>query len=174
MWPFKRILKFVKLLNSETSATSIALALSLGMFLGFVPLLTLQGFLALAVVLFFRVNLSGALLTFLVFWPVSKVLEGPFDALGVALLESPSLVGLWTFLYNTPGFSMMGTNHSVTLGATLVASLLFPVLFFLSRSLVRKYRRRFNERWTKIAAVNAFRGSWVVRIYSWFDSPFHS
>lgn len=170
---FKTILKLVKLLNSETSANALAAAFSLGMFLGFVPLLSLQGLLAIAIVLFLRVNVMAAFLSFFVFWGVSKALEGPFDALGVALLESPSLVGLWTGLYNAPVLSMMGTNHSVSLGSTLVAAALLAPFFFAARGLIRKYRVRFNERWTSFGAANAFRGSWVYRIYSWFDSPFH-
>ncbi|GEM_PF-3421105 len=173
MWIFKSIVKLVKLLNSETSATSLGLAFSLGMFLGFVPLLTLQGLAVLAVVLFFRVNLSGTILFFFPFWAASKALQGPFDSIGVSLLESPALLGLWTFLYNAPGLSLMGTNHSVTLGATLVATALVGPFFMASRALVRAYRGKVSERWAKLGAANALRGSWVYRIYSWIDSPFH-
>ena len=55
------LVKALKLLNSETAAASIAASVALGMFLGLVPLLTLQALLVLAVVLFLRVNLMAAI-----------------------------------------------------------------------------------------------------------------
>ncbi len=170
---FKYLVKLVKLLNSETSSRALALAFSLGMFLGFVPLLSLQGLLAVAIVLFFRVNLFATFLTFCVFGLVHKALRGPFDALGVALLENSSLTGVWTWFYNTPGVSMMGTNHSVMLASSIVGILLLLPFFFFSRSLIDRYRVKMSERWAQFGVVQAFRGSWVYRIYSWFDSPFH-
>ncbi len=170
----KYLVKLVKVLNSETSAAALGLALSLGMFLGLVPLLTLQGLLALAAVLFLRVNLASAFLTLAVFKLAGLALRGAFDALGTSLLENTSLTGLWTFFYNAPVLSFMGTNHTVTLGATITALLLLAPVFLVSRALILAYRGRFSEWWTRLTIVNAFRGTKVYRLYLWLDSPFHS
>ena len=165
------LVKFVRLLNSETSATSIALAFALGMFLGLVPLLTLQGIAVLLVVLFFRVNLTAAFFTMAVFKLAGLALRGAFDAMGCSLLDSASFVGLHTWLYNGP-LSSCSLNHSVTLGATLTAALLLVPVFVVSRLLINAYRTTLNERIAQMSIVNAFRGSRIYKIYEWLDSPY--
>ncbi len=48
MLVLKFLVRFVRLLNSETSSAAIALAFALGVFLGLVPTLTLQAFAAMS------------------------------------------------------------------------------------------------------------------------------
>jgi uncharacterized protein (TIGR03546 family) len=168
----KFLVKFVKVLNSETSAGSLAAAIVLGMVLGLVPFLTLQALLALLVVLFFRVNIAAALLGFALFKLASLPLGSFFHAVGSGLLEKESLFGFWTWMYNAPLLSLMNTNHSVTLGATLVAFFLAPLLFLLSKLLINQYRERFNEWFAQLGIVTAFRGSKLYQLYQWIDSPF--
>lgn len=170
---FRCLVKLVKLLNSETSSLALALALSLGMFLGLVPILSLQGLLAAGIVLFFRVNIAAAFLAFCIFKLAALGLGGLLDALGVAVIEAPALTGLWAWLYNAPVLSLLGTNHSVTLGGTIVAAALFAPVFLGARALIESYRAWFNERWTQLAVVNAFRATKLYRAYLWLDSPFH-
>ncbi len=165
------LVKLVRLLNSETSANSIALAFALGMFLGLVPLLTLQGIAVLMVVLFFRVNLTAALFTLALFKLAGLALRGPFDALGCSLLEKPSLLGLHTWLYNSP-LSACSLNHSITLAATVTGLLLVAPVFFISRALINAYRTTINERMAQLGIVNAFRGSRIYKLYEWLDSPY--
>lgn len=167
----KFLVRFVRLLNSETSAAAIALAFALGVFLGLVPILTLQAFAALLVLMFFRVNMTAAFFSMAVFKLLSLALAGTFDKLGVTLLESPGLAGLHTWLYNSP-LSLCGLNHSTTLGATATAALLFVPVFALSWWIVNAYRRSFSEWWTALGIVNAFRGSKIYKIYAWLDSPY--
>jgi uncharacterized protein (TIGR03546 family) len=172
MVAFKLLVKFVKVLNSETSAASLAAAAVIGMVLGLVPLLTLLPMLAILVLLFFRVNIAAALLGLAVFKLASLALGGFFNSVGVSLLENESLFGLWTWMYNAPVLSLLNTNHSVTLGATVVALVLALPVFAFFRWLVNQYRERFNEWFAQLGIVTAFRGSKLYRLYEWIDSPF--
>jgi len=167
----KVLFKFVRLLNSETSATALALAFALGAFLGFVPVLTLQAWVVLAVVLFFRVNITATLFTWGGCKLLSLVLKGAFDGIGVALLESGGLRGLWTFLYNSPLY-LCGTHHSTTLGGTVVGLALFLPVLLSAKAAVNFYRGRFNEWWSQFGLANAMRASKLYRLYAWIDSPF--
>jgi uncharacterized protein (TIGR03546 family) len=169
----KLLVRLVRLLNSETSSPAIAAAFALGMVLGLAPFLTLQAWLALVVILFLRVNLTAALFATAACKLIALGLTGPFDRLGVSLLEAPSLAGLWTWLYNSP-LSICNTHHSTTLGATVEALALAAPLFFAVRILVDLYRSRFSEWWSALGIVAAFRGSKLYRLYLWLDSPFQS
>lgn len=169
---FKLLVKFVKVLNSETAAASLAAAAVLGMVLGLVPILTLLPMAAIVVLLFFRVNIAAALLGMAVFKLSSLALGGFFNSIGVALLENESLFGFWTWMYNAPLLSLCNANHSATLGATLTALALALPVFVVAKFLVNQYREKFNEWFSQLGIVTAFRGSKLYRLYEWIDSPF--
>jgi len=169
---FRLLVKFVKVLNSETSAASLAAAAVLGMVLGLVPLLTLQAMLALLVVMFFRVNIAATFLGLAVFKLAGLALGGTFHSIGAALLENESLFGFWTWMYNAPLLSLCATNHSVTLGATIAAIVLAAPVFLGAKFLVNAYRERFNEWFAQLGIVAAFRSSKLYQLYVWLDSPF--
>lgn len=169
---FKLLVKFVKVLNSETAAASLAAAAVIGMILGLIPILSLLPMVAIVVLLFFRVNIAAALLGMAVFKLASLALGGFFHAVGAGLLEKESLFGFWTWMTNAPLLSLMDTNHSVTLGATLTALVLALPVFLGSRWLVGQYRDKFNEWFSQLGVVTALRGSKLYRLYQWIDSPF--
>ena len=174
MFVLKLLVKLVKVLNSETSAASLAAAVTLGMVLGLVPLFTLQAALAVLVLLFFRVNIAAALLGFGLFKLGALALGGLFHSIGASLLENPSLFGFWTSMVNAPVLSLCALNHSVTLGATLAALALAAPLFLAAKALINLYRERFNEWFAQLGIVTALRGSKLYRLYEWLDSPFGS
>jgi uncharacterized protein (TIGR03546 family) len=165
------IVRFVKLLNSETSSTALGLAFALGLFLGFVPFATLQAFAALAVVLFVRVNVTAAFVTFGAAKLLALALGPTFDRLGVSLLESEALAGLWTLLYDSPLY-FCRLHHSVTLGGTVAGLVLFVPVFLASRFLVDLYRKRVDEGLAQSRILTLWRGSRLYRIYTWIDSPY--
>ena len=169
---FKLLVKFVKVLNSETSAASLAAAAVIGMILGLLPIVTLLPMVAIVVLLFFRVNIAAALLGLAVFKLASLGLGGFFNSIGVPLLEKESLFGLWTFFYNAPVLSLLNFNHSVTLGATIAALVLAVPVFLVFKAMINQYRERFNEWFTQLGIVAAFRSSKLYKIYEFIDSPF--
>ncbi len=172
MIALKLLVKFVKVLNSETASASLAAAVVLGMFLGLVPILTLQGIAAVLVLLFFRVNIAAALLGLAVFKLLGLALGGTFHGIGASLLEKESLAGFWTWITNAPLLSLCALNHTITLGGTLAALALAAPVFLAAKFLVDQYRERFNEWFSQLGVVTAFRGSKLYRLYLWLDSPF--
>ena len=163
--------RLVRLLNSETSASALALAVALGLFLGLVPLFTLQAAAVILVLMFFRVNLTAALFSFAVVALLRPAVAPALDRMGVSLLESASLAGLWTFLSNSP-LALCGLANSLTLGATLAASVLLLPVFFGVRAGVAVYRNRLSERIAQLAVVNAVRSGKLYRLYERLTSPF--
>ena len=170
MLVLRLLVKAIKLLNSETAAGSLATAVACGLVLGLVPLLTLQALLVVAGVLFLRVNLTLTLVSMGVWKLVALGLRGPLDGIGVALLETEGLTGVWAALYQSP-LAMLDTHHATTLGATLAAVALVLPVWGCTLLGVRAYRRRMSERWAQRAAAGAGQTSWLVRLYTWADAP---
>lgn len=170
MLVLRLLVKAIKLLNSETAAASLATAVACGLFLGLVPLLTLQALCVVAAVLFLRVNLTLTLGSMGLWKLVALGLHGPLDRLGVACLEHDGLTGLWAALYHSP-LASLDTHHATTLGATLAALVLVAPVWALTLVGVRAYRRRMSDRWAQRAASGAGGTSWLVRLYTWADSP---
>jgi uncharacterized protein (TIGR03546 family) len=163
----KQIFGFLKLLNSETGTNQIAAGVAFGFILGMAPSFSLQTILVLILVLFFRVQIGAATLSAFFFKFAAWVFDPVFDSAGRALLEAPSLSGVFTTLYNMPLVPFTRFNNSVVLGAGVISFALFPVIFLLSVKLIGKYREvvvtRFKETkfWKLIKSTS---------LYKWYYS----
>lgn len=168
------LFKLVNVMNSETSARSLAAAVGLGFFLGLVPLLSLQGGVVLAIVLFLRVNLSLALASTL----FGKLLLGPllentFHELGVSLLEREDLYDTWSSLANHSLLSYALLNNSVALGSTVVALAALVPVWFVGSLLVGFYRSRIEQRLMQSKVVTTFKSLKIYNLYRTVTSPFN-
>jgi uncharacterized protein (TIGR03546 family) len=167
----KLLFNLVKVLNSETSAAAIAAALAIGMGMGLIPILSLQWALLALVLLFFRVNLTVALVAFGLCKLAAIGLNGPLDALGTSLLENEGLRGLWTAFFHTPALWLFQTHNSVVLGSTVAALALAGPVFLLADFLVRLYRQNLEERLATSRVAMAFNALRIVQLYRRFVSP---
>ena len=61
-------------------------------------------------------------------------------AIGASALENPSLQGLWTTLYNMPIVPYTRFNNTIVMGSFLFATVAAIPLYFLTRTLIIKYR----------------------------------
>lgn len=168
----RTLFKLFKVMNSETAAESLAAALALGVFLGLVPLLSLQAGIALLVILFLRVNVTLALVTALATGVLFEALEPSLHGLGVALLDHGGLQGWWALV---DGHALLGTMHltnSVALGGTVVGLIALPLVGSLGLYLVRAYRHRV-EGWVQRSRGMAFLKSLrIVQLYRSVTQPF--
>lgn len=171
MFILKTILKIIKVLGSETAPASIAFALVLGMMLGLNPLLSIQFFLILFIVLIFRVNIASTLFSMAVFKLLSFPLDPYLHKTGVFLLEKESLNGLWTWMYNTAPFPLTRFYNSVFLGGIAASLALTPVVFIAGMSIVLIYRHKLEPaiRNSRIAKVIA--ASKMYKLYVTLTSP---
>ncbi len=130
----------IKLLNSETGRNQIAAGVAVGFILGMSPMLSLQSLLILVCLVLFRIQIGAALLAAFFFSFVAYLLDPIFDRLGGAILEMSSLKPLFTTLYNMPVVPWTRFNNSIVIGAGVTALVLCPAIFFVTRTVVSKYR----------------------------------
>ena len=131
----KMIAKFLKVLNSETEPGQISLAFCLAMILGLTPLMSLHNLLVILLVLLVRVNLSACILGWVFFSGIAYILDPLFNLIGLAVLTSQGLEGLWTSLYNITLFRLAKFNNSIVMGSLLFSLICFIFQFYQELSL---------------------------------------
>jgi uncharacterized protein (TIGR03546 family) len=136
----KAIAKLIKVLNSDAAPGQIGAAVGFSMIAGFTPFWSLHNLLVLFLVLVLRVNLSAFLLGLAVFSGLAFGLDPLFDKLGLWVLTSDSLNGLWTAMYNRTLWRVERFNNTVVMGSLLASLVLFFPLLLLSNLLIRQYR----------------------------------
>lgn len=162
----KQLFAFFRMLNSETGTNQLAVGLTLGMFLGFSPFLSLQTFLVLFILLFFRIQIGAAFLAAFFFKFVAFLFDPVADILGRQLLEMQALRQLWVTLYNMPIIPFTRFNNSIVMGSFAVAVVLFVPVYFLFKKLIEKYRitvvLRFKQTkfWKAVSATKFY--NWYV------------
>ncbi len=161
----KQIINLIRLLHSETGQNQIAAGLAFGVFLGFAPFLSIQTFFVLFIVFLFRVQLGAVFLSAFFFKFIAFLLDPAADILGRYALESPALKDLWTFMYNKPLLPMTRFNNSIVMGSFIVSLILCPILFFVFRKLVIKYRLQVA---TKLEATKGWKAFKATKFYGWY------
>lgn len=159
----KQLFGFLKLLNSETGHNQIAAGIAAGFILGMTPMLSLQTFLVFICIFFFRIQAGAAFLAAFFFAFAGWLLDPVFHNVGIAVLEMPALQGLFTTMYNVPLLPLTRFNNTIVMGSGVITILLSPVVFFVSRSLILKYRvtvvARFKQTkfWKAVQATSFYK-----------------
>jgi len=161
----KMIAKFLKVLNSETEPGQISLAFCLAMILGLTPLMSLHNLLVILLVLLVRVNLSACILGWVFFSGIAYILDPLFNLIGLAVLTSQGLEGLWTSLYNITLFRLAKFNNSIVMGSLLFSLICFIPLYFLFNQIIRKYRVNVLEWVQKTRLMKAFKANKIYKAY---------
>jgi len=165
------LVKLFNALNSDSSSRQIALAISLGFVFGLSPLFTLHNFLLLLIVLFVRVHIGSFILAAGFFSGLSYLLSSVIVQLGEYLLTNEELNGLFTALYQLDLFKLAHFHHTYTLGAVVLGLLLALPLYFLSNTLIKKYRLHIKAFFEKLRIVKALKASKLYRLYSELTAP---
>jgi uncharacterized protein (TIGR03546 family) len=157
--------KLLKALNSDSSPWQLAAAFAFGMVMGLTPILGLHSVVLLFVVLFFRVNVTG----FLVSWAVFSLLAIPLSMmlsdLGESLLLNEGLQSFWTILYNSYVGQLSQFYHTVTLGSLVVSLTLFPFVLIFSKKLIEQYRQKFMQWVNQWRVVQFIKGTNFYQLY---------
>jgi uncharacterized protein (TIGR03546 family) len=157
--------KLIKALHSDAGPWSLAFGIALGMIFGLTPLISFHNLIVLFVVLFFRVNLSTFLVSWAVFSLLAFALDPMMDRLGEAILTSQVLQGMWTSLYNTAIGRISQFYNTLVMGSLALSLLLAPMVLFMSKVLVTKYRELFLARVEQWKVLQMLKGSRVYQIY---------
>jgi len=161
----KMIAKLFKVLNSETEPGQISLAFCLAMILGLTPLMSLHNLVVILLMLLVRVNLSACILGWIFFSGIAYILDPLFNLIGLAVLTSKGLEGLWTSLYNITLFRLAKFNNSIVMGSFLFSLIFFIPLYLLSNQGIRKYRVYVLEWVQKTRLMKAFKANKLYKTY---------
>lgn len=161
----KQIFNFLKLLNSDTGTYQIASGLTIGMFLGFSPFLSLQTLLVIFVLFFFRIQFGAAFVAAFFFKFIAFLVDPMADILGRKVLEADSLRPLWVTLYNMPIVPFTRFNNSIVMGSFIVALIFSIPVFFLFKMMIEKYRATVVARFKQTKFWKAFT---ATKFYNWY------
>ena len=161
----KMIAKLFKVLNSETEPGQISLAFCLAMILGLTPLMSLHNLVVILLMLLVRVNLSACILGWIFFSGIAYILDPLFNLIGLAILTSKGLEGLWTSLYNITLFRLAKFNNSIVMGSFLFSLIFFIPLYLLFNQIIRKYRVYVLEWVQKTRLMKAFKANKLYKAY---------
>jgi uncharacterized protein (TIGR03546 family) len=170
----KQIFSFLKLLNSETGTTSLAAGIACGFILGMGPFLSLQGLLILLIALIFRIQIGAVFLSAFFFSFIAWVFDPFFHMLGMSLLEMSTLKPLWTTLYNLPLIPFTRFNNSIIMGAGVLALILSPFIFVLSKALIKRYRVAVVERFKQTKLWKVIKSTTLFKWYYQYDKLYNS
>jgi uncharacterized protein (TIGR03546 family) len=170
----KQVFGLLKLLNSETGQNQIAAGIAAGFILGMSPSLSIQTLLVFLCLVIFRVQMGMAFLSAFFFKFIAWLLDPAFHLVGSALLEMPSLQGLWTQMYNMPIVPLTRFNNSIVMGSGVLAIVLSPVIFFAGRSFVVKYRETVVARFKETKAWKMVKATSFYGWYATYDKHFGS
>ena len=134
------IFKFLRELNSATSAKMMVLSIVFGLIAGFLPAVNFFTFVIFFVVLIFRIPIGLFLASFSFFEFLGYFLDPVFHKTGAFLLKSSFLEPLWTFLYNIPLFRWSGFNNTIVMGSLVLGIVFGIILYFVLSKLILIYR----------------------------------
>lgn len=169
----KQIFAFFKLLNSDKGTNQIAAGIACGLILGFAPMFSLQTLVVIFLLFFFRIQIGAATLSAFFFAFPAYIFDPLFHKVGVLILESDSLTPAFTALYHLPIIPFTKFYNSVVMGAGVVSLILFPIVFFLSKVLILKYREKVVARFQSSKFWKAVKATSFYKWYAKYDELYN-
>ncbi len=163
----KQILKLIQLLHSENGSKSIAIGIALGFVMGFTPILSLQGFLIVLILLLFRVQIAAALLSWLAFSFLPLMMSKSLNSIGLYVLQHEILNPFWTKLYQAPIFPLTQFNNSIIMGGFIAGVIGAPLVYLIFLYLVKKYRNTIGSKLDQTKFIKFIKAS---KLYNWYTA----
>jgi uncharacterized protein (TIGR03546 family) len=164
----KLLQSLFKTLHSEGTPGQVAAGMMLGAGIGLTPLMSAHNLVLFAAIVLLNVSFGGGMLGMALFTPLGFLLDPLFDRIGLALLQAPSLQGLWTQWYNIPLVPYTNFNNSVTLGSFVLWLVATIPLYFLGKLAITRYRATYGARVMNSKFIKGLKASKVYNVYSWF------
>lgn len=158
--------KILKVLRAGPSPNQVAAGITFGMILGMMPGFSLYSLLIILIIFLLNINISGAILGWMIFKLCAYILDPVFHDIGFSLLaETDGLREFWTALYNLPLFPLSNFNNTVVLGSFVFSLILILPVFFLSKTGIVQYREKIEPKVHKLKLVQAVRSSKIYDYY---------
>ena len=161
----KLIQSIIKTLHSDGTPGQVAAGIALGSALGLTPLMNVHNLFIFALIVLLNVSFGGGMLGWMLFVPLGFLLDPVFHAIGLRLLEAPSLRSMWTDWYNTPLVPYTNFNNTVVLGSVVGWVVLVVPIFFAAKWGVARYRATIGERVRQSRFYKAITAS---QVYNWY------
>lgn len=162
---FTYLIKFIRLIGSETEPLQISMAFALALFFCFTPVLSVHNILVVLFVLMFRVNIMAFVFAWLVFSGFAYFLDPLLNQFGQFILTYPSLEPTWTELYNSSWWRITRFNNTQVMGGFAAALLAFVPVVLLFNSLIKRYRKHVVAYIKKSRLYNFLQNSkWFARV----------
>ena len=132
----------------ETSSRQLALSAVVGMYFGFIPVVTLQWWILAVCVLVLRFNLAMTVASSLCFATLSLVLEPIFTSIGYYFLTHfRTLVPLWAWMHHAKVIPFTRFNNTYVFGSALVCIVLSTPVFYIMSFIILHCREGFYHFW---------------------------
>ena len=161
----KLIQSIIKTLHSEGTPGQVGAGIAIGSVLGLTPLMNVHNLIIFSLVVLLNVSFGGAMLGWALFVPVGFILDPVFHAVGMELLQAPSLRPLWTSFTNTPLVPYTNFNNTVVLGSFVGWVVLGVPIFFAARFGVARYRATIGE---KVRQSRFYKAVTASQVYNWY------
>lgn len=156
--------KLVLALVSSNTPHQIAIAYALGSVIGLTPSNMPLTVLIMAILCVFNVNFTAGMLSAAIHAVFAPALFPLAHQWGVALLiDTKSLNGVWTALYNMPIFPLFNFNNTVMLGMLILSICALIPNYLVMRVFVRVYRDSLHPMLMKLKFVQAIKASKFVQ-----------
>ena len=100
---------------------------------------------------------------------VGFMLDPVFDIIGGQVLEIEALSGVYTMMYNMPIIPFTKFYNSVVMGAGVVSIALFPIVFFIGKKFIYKYREVVLSRLKETKIWKAVKATAFYKWYAKYD-----
>ena len=168
---FKTLSNFLKLLNSETAPSQLAMGLGFGMMVGLTPLTSLHNLVLLFIVFLFRINLSMFFLGLAVFALLSFALDPLFNVIGYwALVDLHWARPFWIEITSGAIWPFFRFNNTIVMGSLLVSLALFIPLILFSLRGIHIYRISWREKIRESRFVKALKATALYSLYEKYES----
>lgn len=127
-------------LNHAGKPWQIAMAIALGMLVGFTPISSVHNIAVLFIVLIFNIHFSIFLLAVSFFGVIGLMLDPLFASIGKLILTSEGLESIFTSWYNDPFCHLTYFNNTITMGSLVISLILFFFVYKISSYMLVKYR----------------------------------
>ena len=170
----KYLRKFITALISGNTPHQIAMGFSIGVFMGLTPSNFIINLIVITFLFLLNINTTAGFLSSGIFSLFSFLLY-PFEhKIGSYLLiTNTSLKDLWTSLYNAPIIPYTHFNNTVMIGSLVIAALLFLPLYFLMKSFIVVYRKKYHDAFINSSAFKTFKASkfagWIFKLWRIFS-----
>ena len=165
MNPLTLLRYFLKGLFKENNPKQIALAISLGMFIGLIPKDNILVHILFISFMCIRINIPFFILSIIFFSYISFLTDPVADKIGYFILTHELLHDFFIKLYNMPIVPWTDFNNTVVIGGIVVALILYMPIYFLSLKLISYYNVNFKEKILNSKIVKALKMSFLFEWY---------